>query len=141
MSNLTKKCKHCGVEFIANRKDKIFCNEKCYALNYNKANKQRFSEYWKRRYEANKEKVKKEKKIYYEVNKEKLNERCRRYYKKTREKRLEYSKHYHEANRDKIIKSSRKLYYERRGYPEELLEIKELEYQIKKEIKNQQENN
>ena len=42
-----------------------------------------------------------------------------------------------EKNKESFQARERKHSYRKLGYPEELLEIKELQYQIKKEIKNQ----
>jgi hypothetical protein len=48
-----------------------------------------------------------------------------------------FRKKWQEANRKKANEIVRRHRYRKLGYPEELLDVKELQYQIKTEIKNQ----
>ena len=105
------KCECCTLEFKANRTRTRFCSPECKDKKYRKENaekRQAQTVEWKKN---NHERVK-------------LMERKSR--KKNREK-----------NKESFQAYDRQHYYKQLGYPKELLEIKELQYQIKKEIKNQ----
>jgi len=105
------KCECCGVQFEAKRARTRFCSSECKDKKYRNENsekRQAQTVKWKKN---NHERVK-------------LMERKSRA--KNREK-----------NKESFQAYDRKHYYKKQGYPEELLEIKELQYQIKKEIKNQ----
>ena len=118
----TIKCECCGVEFEAKRSDAKCCSKKC-------SNKM-----WQ---EANSEKVKEVKKKWKEANPEKIKEACRKWKRANSEKAKEACRKWKRANSEKAKEVVRRHRYRQAGYPEELLEIKELQYQIKKEIKNQ----
>lgn len=72
MAEYIKKCEYCGKEFVAKRKNKVFCCRKCKDKQYHKQNK----EYNKQWYEKNKE----YKKEYYKQNKEHIKEYRRQKY-------------------------------------------------------------
>ena len=122
----TIKCEHCGVEFEAKRITHKFCSKNCVRKNW---------------YHKNKEKHKELTKRYIQNNLDKFRARTRAYAAKYRQENPD--KHqagvskWKAANPDNAGAIARKTSYRKLGYPEELLEIKELQYQIKKEIKNQ----
>jgi hypothetical protein len=108
---VTIKCECCAIEFKAKRARTRFCSPECKDKKYRNENlekRQAQTLEWKKN---NHERVK-------------LMERKSR--PKNREK-----------NKESFQARERKHSYRKLGYPEELLEIKELQYQIKKEIKNQ----
>jgi len=94
---IIKICKCCKKEFIAKRKDKIFCSRKCKEKEYNKNHIEEIIEYR----ENNREKANEYQKEYRENNREKANEYAKEYNKNHREKANEYAKEYRENNREK----------------------------------------
>ena len=116
------KCEHCNVEFEAKRSDAKYCSKSCckrgcYQKNFEKA---------------------KEYKIQWDAkNKEKNKISCAKWYTKNKEKNKIRATTWAKENPERHKAAKRKSFYKQLGYPEELLEIKELQYQIKKEIKNQ----
>ena len=124
MVEYNKICPICEKNFIAKRKDKIYCSKKCrekqyykdnkeYFKQYREDNKEKIAEYQKQYYQDNREKIKqycednKEKKKEYDKqyrqdNKEKIAEYRRQYYQDNKDQIVEYKKQYHQDNRDKI---------------------------------------
>ena len=141
MSKEIKKCEYCGEEFEAVRVNKQFCSKKCIMQNWNKNNKAYQKEYQRRWYEANKEKAKACSKKWREVNEEKYKAAGKRWYEANKEKSKIANKEWYQNNKELGREYKRKSNYRRYGYSEEWLEVKELQYQIKQELKKQQENN
>jgi hypothetical protein len=117
-----KKCDFCEKMFKPKRLDSKLCSRKCMVKE------------WR---EANPEKVAISKKKAREKNKEKYEAVNQRWREANPEKVKAYSKKWRDENPETARAKVRGSYYRKEGYPEELLEIKELQYQIKKEIKNQ----
>ena len=44
MKIYTRNCKHCGVEFVSQRQNKMFCNKTCYYKHNNKRLNERYKE-------------------------------------------------------------------------------------------------
>ena len=116
------KCEYCGVEFEAKRSDAKYCSKSCCKRAYYQKNLEKAKEYTIRWYANNKEKNK----IW-----------CAKWYANNKEKSKIQTTMWVKENSEKYKAIKRKACYKHLGYPEELLEIKELQYQIKKEIKNQ----
>lgn len=150
------KCEHCNVEFEAQRSDTRFCSKKCVHKNWYKNNKKRNQELGKKWIQNNKEKFAAIQKKYKEKNQEKVKTTQKKWAKENCEKVREIHKKWARENPEAykfkiekwraknpekfkaiVQKCGRRASYRKLGYPEELLEIKELQYQIKKEIKNQ----
>ena len=147
----TIKCECCGVEFKAKRSDAKCCSKKCSTKVWKKNNPEKIKEINRRWIKANSEKIKETYRKWIKTNPEKM-ETYRKWQKANPEKAKEINREWIKANPEKVKEKNRKWresnlekakevvrrhHYRRTGYPEELLEIKELQYQIKKEIKNQ----
>lgn len=122
------KCEHCGVEFEAKTNNAKYCSKSCWRRDYCQKNFEKIKEYksqWDAKWFAdnnNREKNKIANAKWLANNREKNKITCAKWKKQ---------------NLEKYRAIKRRQVYRRLGYPEELLEIKELQYQIKKEIKNQ----
>lgn len=116
------KCARCGVEFEAKRSDTKYCSKKCITEKWNEANRERKLALLAEWRERNKDKQKANFKAWYQGN---------------RENSIAAIAKWGKENSEKVKFYKRKSNFRKRGYPEELLEIQELQYQIKKEIKNQ----
>ena len=119
---LIKKCKHCNIKFETKRSNTEHCSKKCITEKWNEANKERKLALLAEWRERNKDKQKANFKAWYQGN---------------RENSIAAVAKWGKENPEKVKFYSRKSSLRKLGYPEELLEIKELQYQIKKEIKNQ----
>ena len=82
---IIKICKCCKKEFIAKRKDKIFCSRKCKEKEYNKNHIEEIIEYR-------------------ENNREKANEYAKEYRENNREKANEYAKEYNKNHKEETNK-------------------------------------
>jgi hypothetical protein len=120
------KCEHCSVEFEVKRCTQKFCSKKCSDTNWRKENPERIKAFHVKSKEKNKEK-----------NREKSKAFAKKWYHDNPEKAKARKKESIRKNPEAEWKRHRRACYRKLGYPEELLEIKELQYQIKKEIKNQ----
>jgi hypothetical protein len=152
MSKIIKKCEHCGTEFEVKRSDSKCCSKKCSTKMWKKNNSEKIKEMNRKWREVNSEKIKETYRKWRESNPEKVKEICSKWQKANPEKAKEKSRKWHKANPEKVKGFQKKWreanpekanevvrrhHYRQAGYPEELLEIKELQYQIKKEMKKQ----
>lgn len=141
MFKQTKKCKQCGEEFEALRKPHKFCSSKCCKKYNYYANLEKKHAYFAAWREENREKVQERYKEWVAQNPNKVNASRARYNEKNPEQKKESRNAWRAKDPEKARKIARLSKYKRLGYSAEFAEIKELQYQIKKEIKNQQENN
>lgn len=100
MAEYIKKCEYCGKEFIAKRKDKVFCCKKCYYKQWHEQNKEYKKEYHKQWCEQNKERCKESHKQYYKQNKERCNEKSKQHYEQNKERYKENHKQWRKQNKD-----------------------------------------
>ena len=113
------KCEVCGVDSFAKRSDKKTCSRKCKNKKWKRENPEKDLLHRLKSREKNIDKKRISDRRYRELNSEKLNAYRRRWSRENPEKWNAYS---------------RRRYLLKMGYPEELLEVKELQYQLKKEI-------
>jgi len=147
------KCECCELEFEAKQKNTRFCSKKCIQKNYKRENQEHVKTYQANWLEKNKnyqknyqenyrtdwpEKNKTYHQQWQQKNRERVKFLVQRWQQKNPEK-VKFSRQ-KQHNTDKYRMLKREYFYRKLGYPEELLEIKELQYQIKKEIKNQSKN-
>ena len=135
------KCECCGLEFEAKRIDTKCCSKQCTTKEWRKNNPEKSIASVTKWKKENPEKVKAYNNKWKNENLEKALAPVREWRKNNPEKFKEYRIKWNKENPEKVKanmdKQHRRQTYRRLGYPEELLEIKELQYQIKKEIKNQ----
>ena len=117
-----KNCEHCGKEFESIRSSHVFCSKECRMQKW---------------LENNKEKFKVAKKEWRKKNPEKVRALKKRVRDKNPEHYRAKSKEWRAKNPELANIVSRKSKYRRAGYPEEWVEVKELQYQIKQEILKQ----
>ena len=152
------KCECCGVEFEAKTNNAKLCSRKCMYRSWAKKNPEKIKAYKPKFYSKCREKTANKMSriikceccgVEFEANshntkfcsrnckyqKDKLAHK--RWRQANPEKQRIYQKKWTEENLETSAVRKRKTAYKQLGYPEELLEIKELQYQIKKEIKNQ----
>lgn len=141
MSKEIKKCEYCGEELEAIRITKKFCSANCGQKKWREVNKEKVQAYEKKRYENHKEKAQARSKKWYEDNGKKTRDRAKKWRENNRERYNTNMQLWRKNNKERLSSLSRKSIYRYLGYPEEWIEVKELQYQIKQELKKQQENN
>jgi hypothetical protein len=133
----TIKCEHCGIETEVSRNTKRFCSGRCQARAQDLNNPEKRKTKRKLYYGSHRDECLTWSKEYRLKNPEIAKKANTKFRENNREKyRAAIKRHYYK-DPEESRKKSRKKTYKKLGYPEELLEIKELQYQIKKEIKNQ----
>jgi len=101
---IIKICKCCKKEFIAKRKNKIFCSGKCKSKEYRENNREEANEYAKEYRENNREKANEYAKEWRENNREEANEYAREYREKNKEEISIKHKEWRENNKEEINK-------------------------------------
>jgi endogenous inhibitor of DNA gyrase (YacG/DUF329 family) len=133
----TIKCEHCGIETEVRRNTKRFCSGRCQARTQDLNNPEKRKTKRKLYYESHRDECLTWSKEYRLKNPEIARKANTKFRENNREKYRAAIKRYYDKNPEKNRAKSRKSTYKKLGYPDELLEIKELQYQLKKEIKNQ----
>lgn len=124
------KCECCSVEFEAKTYNAKYCSKSCWRRDYCQKNFEKIKKYksqWDAKWYADNN------------NREKNKIACAKWFadNNNKEKNKITCAKWRKQNLEKYRAIKRKTAYKQLGYSEELLEIKELQYQIKKEIKNQ----
>lgn len=98
--DIIKICECCGVEFVAKRKDKRFCSEKCYFKQWSLNNKERRKQY----YLNNKERTKEYCKQWRLNNKERKKQYDKQWYLDNKEHKKEYDKQWRLDNKEYYVR-------------------------------------